>query len=216
MKSFSDDTPLMTALSHAADMMLLNLLFFLYSLPVFTHGAACTAMYRVLMNRSAGKYGGVVSSFRTAFRSDFHEASLVEFSLLPGFVLAVIALFFAGTETVGRSLPLRLVCLLPALFWVFTVSYAYPLVAQFRNTPFQSIRNAFRLSLANIPLSLLISVINLMPLLIRIASRTLFNRILIFWILIGFALSAWVNERLIHRILLLFILGNNSVSAKEE
>ena len=78
MKSlFNLDNPFMQFLSRVADLMLLNVMLILLSLPVFTAGAALAALHRVCQNMVFETDSGVFRPFLRAFRDNFRQATLV-------------------------------------------------------------------------------------------------------------------------------------------
>ena len=71
--------------------------------------------------------------------------------------------------------------------------------AHFDNTVGNTLKNAVILPLANPLLSLAVTALNLLPLLLLLLNAGVFLRVCIFWILIGFALTAYVNAKLLGR-----------------
>ena len=58
MKLLSQDSPVAAVLSRAFDLAVLNLLFLLTCIPVFTVGAAVTALYDVMLKLVRDEEGG--------------------------------------------------------------------------------------------------------------------------------------------------------------
>nr|MCR5269204.1 YesL family protein [Lachnospiraceae bacterium] len=67
MKYLAFDSPVMQAISKAADLALVNLLWFVCSLPVFTAGAAMCAKYYVGMKIARNEEPAVFKSFFHSF-----------------------------------------------------------------------------------------------------------------------------------------------------
>ncbi len=73
---FSPDSFLMKALTLFFDIMYLNALFIICSLPVFTIGASATALYSVLFKRIRGEEFKIGKTYFAEFKSNFKQATL--------------------------------------------------------------------------------------------------------------------------------------------
>mgnify|MGYP003317875343 CR=1 FL=1 len=75
MNVFSFDSPFMSFLTKAAEYMLVCLLCALFSLPVFTAGAAVTAAYYVGMKLIRGEDAGFFKAYIKGFKDNFKQAT---------------------------------------------------------------------------------------------------------------------------------------------
>ena len=91
---FDMDKPLMRGLSVVTDLIILNILTFICCLPVFTAGAAFTALYTIVIRIIRNEDGSVVKDYFRAFRSNFKKATL----LWLGFLALIVILFVVGCE----------------------------------------------------------------------------------------------------------------------
>ena len=82
VKWFQYDSPLFTFLSRVADLMILNLLFLVFCIPVVTIGASATAMYTVLFRMADDSCSGTIAAFWNAFRANFKKSTLIFLILL--------------------------------------------------------------------------------------------------------------------------------------
>ena len=87
-----------------------------------------------------------------------------------------------------------------AVFLTALLSYLFPLLARFENTFSHHLSNAIRLSLANLPVTVLMTTVNLLPLLIGLLFPALLGVVFAFWLLFGFAAGAWINSFYLNRI----------------
>lgn len=87
---FDMDKPLMRGLSTVTDLIILNFLTLLCCLPVFTVGAAFSALYTVTVRCIRSEEGGILKDYFHAFRSNFKKATI----LWLGFLLLAVLLFF--------------------------------------------------------------------------------------------------------------------------
>ena len=79
---FSPDSKASLVLRRIADGCYLNVLWFVCSLPVFTIGAATTAMYDVTLRIAENREGDVTQQFFRAFRRNFRQATVIWLILL--------------------------------------------------------------------------------------------------------------------------------------
>ncbi len=196
---FQLDSPLIRFLTRAADLIILNVLFLIFSLPVFTLGASLTAMYRVCLNFYEDKGSSVARMFWEAFRENFKKATLVFLILLPPTALAVYETAVALSGALGTPWLLA-VFVLPLILVVFVQSYVYPLSAQFENSIWRTIKNALLLSVGNLPRSILIGALNLLPFVLFLLLPVQFLQSSIVWIFAGFSLTAYLNTWFFRRI----------------
>ena len=89
MKLFNYDSPFWSFMSRLADLIILNLLWIVFCIPVVTIGASTTAMYRVTLNMVRGEGSGVVRMFWDAFRLNLKQAVLIFLILLIPVLLVV-------------------------------------------------------------------------------------------------------------------------------
>lgn len=164
MKLFNLDSPLMTFLTKLADLMILNLLWMVCSLPIITIGASTAAMYDCLLNQD--RVSSITGTFFSAFKSNFKKATLLW--LIQAVMTAVAAfdlLSFFGAWA-DAALVVRGICLIPAVWLLMSAGYLLPLQAQFENTVGNTLKNAILISIANLPVSLAVTVLNLLPVLL--------------------------------------------------
>lgn len=102
MKLFNYDSPFWSFMSRLADLIILNLLWIVFCIPVVTIGASTTAMYRVTLNMVRGEGSGVVRMFWDAFRLNLKQAVLIFLILLIPVLLVVYEfwMYLSGASAV--------------------------------------------------------------------------------------------------------------------
>ena len=83
---FNFDSPLMQFLTKVADLIILNLLFLVTSVPVITIGASATALHYVALRMIHGQEGPITRDYFRSFRTNFRQATAI-WLLLLGFAL---------------------------------------------------------------------------------------------------------------------------------
>lgn len=212
MKSlFNLDNPFMQFLSRVADLILLNVMLILLSLPVFTAGAALAALHRVCQNMVFETDSGVFRPFLRAFRDNFRQATLVwlaELVVTAALVCdALLVMAYFGKSTVMYVLLGVLAFLVAGV-----CAYLIPLIARYNNTLRQHLNNAMVLAVIKLPKTLLLTLMNLLPILLALLSLEVFVQTLIFWVIIGFAFMAFLQESLLRNVYEQLEKGTQSVT----
>ena len=151
MKKFFDmDSPIMRALSVAADLLVLNLLTLLCSLPVVTMGAAFTAMNDVCIRIIRGEEGYIVKGFFRSFASNFKKGTLL------GLILIAISVFlFFDYFAAQAYFPQMCYGILAIGVILFAIAnYAFALLARYENTLGGTMKNAAVLTVGYFPRTL--------------------------------------------------------------
>lgn len=172
------------------DLLLVNLLFVVCSLPVVTIGASATAMYYVL-GRIRRQEGTVTKDFFRSFRENFRQATLYWGALL----LVALALYWNFRLISGWTGTLYsvMMVLLILVSW-FAVSWGslvFPLLSRFDNTSAVTARNAGILVLA-VPLrTLAAAAINSLPVALAVFLPGVFALAAVLWLFCLFSAGAY-------------------------
>ena len=195
MKLFNPDSRIMIFLSRVADLVILNILWLVCCIPVVTIGASTTAMYHVIRHWQKDSVSSVVRDFFQSFKEDFKQATPVYLILLiPTTAVVMNAMLIFNPEN-SAAVPsyLLVIWFISALILLFISSFVYPVMAFFADSIFKTLRNAMVLALANLPRTILISILNLLPVILLFVNLSFFLQSSIFWLLIGGALVAYLN-----------------------
>ena len=90
--------------------------------------------------------------------------------------------------------------MIPSTIILSVIGYFFPLQAHFKNNIKQTLKNAVLICIANFPISLLMLVINLLPLIILLINIEFFLKISIIFILMGGSTIAFVNSFLLSKV----------------
>lgn len=159
---FSIDTPLMRFMSKVADLMILNLLVIVTSIPIFTIGASLSAMHYVLikMSRNEGTY--VTEMFFKSFKENFKQGTALWMINLAVIALCALDFYLFFTSNTMPVLVLVAVVAVGVLL-MMTCMYFYPLQARFINPVKKTVRNAFFVMILNFPKSVIMVILYLIP-----------------------------------------------------
>lgn len=195
---FSIDSPLLRALNKVADLIWLNILFIVCCIPVFTLGAALSAMYSVTLKMTANEEGSISQCFFKAFRQNFKQATILWLILL-GFALVIILDFLVVPFMGGiiYEIAFWFLCVIGILY-IMVFSFSFPLQSKFENTVKRTLMNALLLSFFHLfPTTIVVSLLTAIPGLIVYFVPSLILMALPFVILILFSGIAFLNSKLL-------------------
>lgn len=160
---FGLDSPVLAFLNRLCDLVWLNILTFICCLPVITAGASLTAMHYVTMKMVRNEESYITRSFFHSFRQNFRQATLI-WALILLFLLVMGADFYALSHLAGGAAPvLRALLAAALLLFLLWFLYIFPVLARFENTLPKTVKNAFIISIMYIPRTVLIAVIDAVP-----------------------------------------------------
>ena len=184
MKLPSVDSPFMEKANDISDLLIVNILYFIVCIPIFTIGAATSALYYTSFCYQDKKpHGGM--TFLRAFKENFKNGTILFFLLLiPGLLIALdyylsFTMQYSGYKTM-------IVVLIPiSVIYLLVTPQAFLLQSHFNNTVLGQLRNALLLSLGYLPRAFLVSVLMISPIVFPLWSVDLFLRIMpvffLFW-----------------------------------
>ena len=157
---FNYDGPLFRFLDKVVNIILLNILFILCSIPIVTAGASMTALYYMTMKLAAGEEGYIVRGFFKSFKENFRQATVIWLIMLLIVVILRIDLFAVNSFGPGAFATILRVGLIAVLIlWLVELSYVFPVLARFENTIKQTMKNAFVMAVASLPMTALVFLI---------------------------------------------------------
>ena len=163
MRIFDLDGPLMSFLNKIADLMILNILTLICCLPIFTAGAAFTALHYVSLKIVRNEEGYIVKSFFKSFKENFKQATII-------WLIALFAIGFLITDfwlITEYELQLgywfKVILMAVFVLVVFTTTFVFPAMAKFTNTTMQTLKNAFAMSVLQFPKTILMIILYIIP-----------------------------------------------------
>jgi uncharacterized membrane protein YesL len=197
---FSIDSPFFSFLSRLTDMIILNLLYILFCLPIFTIGAATSALYYQVMKMAKNEESYAFRGFVKAFRENFKKATPAWLLFLAAAIILGLDFFLSAQMSGIYFRVLQCVCIPAALAWLIAVAYTFPLFSKFENTVKNTLRNSLLMGIRHLPYTLLILLINLSPWLALLLIPQFLGIELLLMLLIWFAGAAFINGLFFHRI----------------
>ncbi|MBO4311044.1 MAG: YesL family protein [Lachnospiraceae bacterium] len=211
---FSPDSFLIKTLTLFCDLMYLNALFIICSIPIFTIGASTTALYAVIFKRMRGEVPIGKTYFRE-FKSNFKQSTLfwIPYLLL---VLFLVSDVFISHSVLPESFRfLQYPCSIALFILIYITVLVFPQMALFDSPTKQIIKNSALLGIVNFPTIIMVFVIHIFILLIADLSakcRVLVISLLLFF---GFAALAYFFC-IFYRRIFLKVLGKDEEETPSE
>jgi uncharacterized membrane protein YesL len=199
-KLFNLDSPILRVLGTLADMCLLNIMTILCCLPVFTAGAAITAMHYVLLKMVRNEEGYVWKDFWKSFKENLWQGMAIGSILLifVAFFLVDCYIFKGMVETV--SVPMLAIAGAFALFLYMIYLYAFPLLAHFHNTVLGTIKNAFFVGVMAFPQTILMMIVTALPIVLIYQYAQILPLIIMFGFTAPAYFCAWMYSKTFKKI----------------
>ena len=197
---FHPDSCLIRFLARICDLLLLNIALVLSCCTVVLSGTAVTALYSMTLKLMRGQDCDPVKGFLRALRENFLSSSFATILFLADVTLLAVLRSVLYAETLLMPPAVFVMLAILAVFLTALLSYLFPLLARFENTFSHHLSNAIRLSLANLPVNVQMTTVNLLPLQIGLLFPALLGVVFAFWLLFGFAAGAWINSFYLNRI----------------
>lgn len=153
---FNLDNPFMQFLFRVSDLIILNLIFMLSCIPIVTIGASISALHAVCLKIVRGQESYMWQGFWKAFRQNFKQGTVL-------WIISVILFIFINVDyTILNSVDSPLfTCVKIALGSVSVVLfsmfiYIFPIIAHFKCTIRQAIKNSLFMTIGHLPFSILL------------------------------------------------------------
>lgn len=200
-KLFRMDSPLMRFLTKIADLMVLNILFCVTSIPLITIGASWTALYSVTLKMVRDEEGSVSRSYFRSFRQNFRQATLLWLGVLVVLALLVLDIRVLNGMAEGTAPGLlRVGVEILALLGIMVLQYLLPSLARFEASLADTLKNACMMALAHLPKTALMTAAAVGAVWITLINNTTIAIGLMVWPLIGFSLMAFGNSGILRKI----------------
>lgn len=200
-KWFDIESPLIQFLNKVADLMWLNILTLLCCIPIITVGASLTSAHYVALKLHRNEEGYITKDFFRSFKMNFKQSTAIWLIIM--LVLIVFSADFYimnNVEEVKIPTALQVVIMAIAILFLFMVLWVFAVQAKFVNTVTKTIKNAFALSVIQIPRTILMVILYVLPYVLCIFSLRLFPIILVLGISVPVYVSAMLYNKMFKRL----------------
>ena len=191
---FQEDGLFSRIFGFLGQLIALNLLWIVCTIPMITAGASTTALFYCTLKIHKEGECRPIRDFWKSFKQNFRQATIIWLILI---VLAVVFYFESKTiPTMPGMMSSLFSYLLFAVCIPFgtAVLYIFPTLAAFENKITKLILSAFYFSVKNLLYVLAIALITVMPMFFTMVDAGLFPVYLLVWLLCGFSLTALADS----------------------
>ena len=186
---FNPDSKFFQYCNMAADLLLLNILAVICSLPIITIGATSTSMYFVLYKMSNGDDAHLFRCFFKAFKQNFAQATVLWciYLVLGGSLLSGGYLLMQNNQLIHSPFPFFLFFGIVVIF--ISLSWVFILQSRYQNSALNTIKNSIIFGISQLKTTIFLILLNLIPLL----SLAFLSAAWPFFALIGFSITGFLQ-----------------------
>ncbi len=181
-KWFGIDSPLIQVLNKVADLMWLNILTILCCIPIVTAGAALTSAHYVALKMLRNEESYVTREFFKAFKMNFKQSTLIWLLLLLVTAILIADYYIMKNTEMNISEVLQIIIMAISILFLFVVVWVFPVQSKFVNTIPKTLKNAFALSIIQIPKTILMIILYILPYVLLYFSLRVFPLVFVFGI----------------------------------
>ncbi|MBS6500851.1 MAG: DUF624 domain-containing protein [Clostridium sp.] len=199
-KIFNLDNGIMRFFSRIFDMVVLNLLFIIFCIPIVTIGASLTAMYSITLKMVINEESHIIRGFLKSFKQNFRQGTIIGMIAIIITLFIIIDLRIIGVTGSDRLKVLQVLCYIVAIWEYIIFLYAFPILSRFESTIKEVFKNSFVISIVNFKWTILFILLNVPFMLMLFYSGV--SMFLLFTILIicGFSGLALIQSFIFYKI----------------
>lgn len=197
------ENPFFEMMGRLGDIMIVNILFLVCSLPVVTTGASLTAMYHTFQEMADGRGTSAFKSFFGAWKKYGKQSLPVWLAMLAAGALLVFDLLFlgrAGQDGLWSMVSIGIGCLL--LLWEMIFAYLFPTLPEMAEEGVRGkavFQRSLYLAAGHFPVTVLMIFLNIIPAACMAASPFVMALAVPVYMAVGFGLTGYLNTRLLRR-----------------
>ena len=220
MRLFRIDGPVYRFLETITNLLLLNLLFLVCSIPIVTIGPSLTATYYVTLKMIRNEETNIFKNFFQSFRTNFKQGMILGIGVL--LLLAILLIDIRALTyltTIPEDFAKVLVFVVGFLLLIVTAIavYLFAVLAQFDNKSKELIKWSAIIALRHLPVTLLFLLIVAIPILIMYLRPAVFLQIVFpIMLLAGFAGIAYIQSYFLVRVFSYYIPKEEEDSQEDE
>ncbi len=163
MKIFAYEGKFWQFLNTVTDLVWLNILFIITSIPIFTVGAGMSALHYMCIKMWRGEDEGITKGYFAAFRANFGKGTALWLIMLFIDIVIIADLYFYFTGAIQLPGVLMVVIMMFAIIYVMATVMVFPFQAQFENTILNTFKNSALYTLSKLPKVLGMIIVQALP-----------------------------------------------------
>ena len=192
------DNIVIRTLTRLFDLILLNILWVICSLPVVTMGASTSALYSVMLKIAVNEEGYLIRGFLVDFKKNFKQSTVVWMILLIiGAALGADFMIIGKIKGIFGNAGMILLGA-ATLIYLIEIIFIFPIIARFENTTINVMKNALLIPLSRLPYIFPVLLLTAVCLLLTFLNQKTVVIGAAVWSVIGGALLVFANSFIMH------------------
>ncbi len=213
---FNQENPAMRFLTAIANLIIVNLIFIITCIPIFTIGASLSALYRICHEIHLGNHPTVFKEYFAEFKSSFKNSTIIWIPTFLALCFLIADLYVINNLIDAKYVALQIPVFILLFFVVSIIFYAFPMQATLNQTIKTTVKNALIFGFAKLPTTIFILVIYAFLYLLIDFNAAFGVYIFSFSLFMGCALMCWFCGFFIDRILGIDKKSLAEANAKQE
>ncbi len=193
---FNPENKFFTFMGKVADLMALNLIFLITSLPVITLGASLTALSSVTLSMAKKRETYIFKMYWKIWKANLKRSTLL-FLIAAALGAFLLTDLWVTGGPLAEGFPfakyLRYLFLVLSFLWLCAFLYLFPLQATFENSPGATLKNALLTAISRFPYTLAMILILAAPFVLVWYLPLALPYAAFFFLLMGFAVISRVH-----------------------
>ena len=198
---FRYDNKFFEALGKISNTVILNLLCIVSCIPIITIGASVTATYFVAMQIVKDEESYIIKEFIKRFKENFIISTKIWIIMM--IIGGVLCFDFYISKLIINEymrIILQFILLMISIIFAFSITYVFPIASNFENTVKNTMINSILISIQHLPHTIVMTLVNLSPIILIFMLSDYWGQILFFYTVIGFAIIAYINSIFFNKI----------------
>lgn len=194
------ESPFIQFLSRIIDLVILNFLFILFSLPIFTIGSSISALYTVSLKLIQNKDPYIFKEFITAFKRNFKEATIIWIIMLVSGILLILDIKFLVYLSGLSKFFIAGITATFGFVYLSILPIIFPYVAKYKETIKGYLIKALLIGTSNIFYTIILLLVFIIPFVLTASSPIAFLTGLYIFTFGGFAFMAFIHSFIINKV----------------
>lgn len=144
LMALSPDSKFIKFMSKLVDILFLNLIMLACCIPVITVGAAVTAAYAVILKMVDDEEGYIFKTFFKEFKANFRQGTILW--LIVAVLIYGLYLEWQIVTKLDVNFIIIAIVIIATAAVICCLLYSFPLIARYKNTIINTIKNSFKIS----------------------------------------------------------------------
>lgn len=197
---FNKDSFAMRFLTQLGNLILVNLIFIITSIPVITIGASLSALYRITFAIHCKEDVTVLRTYFGTFKSSFKHSTLLWIPTSAALAFFLYEIYLLWFELDPKYAMFQIPVWIMIFIILSIMIYSFPMIGLYEQPLKQTVKNSLILAVTNLPLTISTIVVKGGIIFACLAIPKLGVVIGSFYILMGFGLSAFITAFFLKRI----------------